>query len=367
MTLKEHIDDIRNELEHRQFTNETAVRLGIIDPLLKELGWPTSKTQVVFPEYTVERGKVDYALCHPPATPRIFIEAKQVGKLDGAERQLFEYAVHQGVRVAILTDGRKWVFFYPPGEGTYEERKVVELDLLMGDREENAYRLNRYLNYESVRTGNAFLSIEEDYRNFSRQRELAQRLPEVWHKILEERNQILLQLLIEDTKKVCRYIPTEEEVLAFLESLTTEPQEEHVSPMHVPPVPLADSQTQVLDQEEHVSPMPVSTPEPKRSPRRTRLVVTMPDGERIERPLIKDTFVEVIEKLGIEKVAALDIIRRRIPLVSASEYPSRSQRQSGSYYIYTGATTKDKRRDLMKIAKGLGLEDKLKVEIVPKE
>ena len=38
MTLKEHIDDIRNELEHQQFTNETAVRSGIIDPLLKELG-----------------------------------------------------------------------------------------------------------------------------------------------------------------------------------------------------------------------------------------------------------------------------------------------------------------------------------------
>ena len=365
MTLIEHIDDIRNELEHQQFTNETAVRSGIIDPLLKELGWPTSKTQVVFPEYTVVRGKVDYALCHPPATPRIFIEAKQVGKLDGAERQLFEYAVHQGVRVAILTDGRKWVFFYPPGEGTYEERKVIELDLLMGDREENAYHLNRYLNYESVRTGNAFLSIEEDYRNFSRQRELAQHLPEVWHRILEEKNQVLLQLLIEDTKKVCRYIPTEEEVLAFLESLTTEPQEEHVSPMHVPPVPLADSQTQVLDQEDHVSPMPVSTPEPKRSPRRTRLVVTMPDGETVECPKIRDTFVEVIEKLGIEKVAALDISRQKIPLVAVSKYPDLYQKLSGSYYILTDTTTIDKKRDLMKIAKGLGVE--LNVEIIPKE
>ena len=323
------------------------------------------KTQVVFPEYPVEGQRVDYALCHPLATPRIFIEAKQVGKLDGAERQLFKYAVHQGVRVAILTDGRKWVFFYPPGEGTYEERKVVELDLLMGDCQENAYRLNRYLNYESVQTGGAFVAIEEDYRNFSRQRELARHLPEVWHKLLEEKNQVLMQLLIEDMKKVCRYLPTEEEVLAFLESLTTKPQEKHVSLMHVPPVLLADGQTQALDQEESVPPMPVSTPEPKRSPRRTRLVVTMPDGEIVECPKIKDTFVEVIEKLGVEKVAALDIVRRKIPRVTASEYPGRSQRQSGSYYIYTGATTQDKRRDLMKIANGLGVE--LKVEIIPKE
>lgn len=359
MTLKEHIDDIRNELENQQFTNETAVRSGIIDPLLKELGWPVLKTQIVFPEYQVEGRRVDYALCHPLATPRIFIEAKQVGRLDGAERQLFAYAVHQGVRVAILTDGRKWVFFYPLGEGTYEERKVVELDLLMGNRDEIAHRLNRYLNYESVQTGKAFAAIEEDYRNFSRQRELARHLPEVWCKLLEEKNQILLQLLIEDMKKVCRYLPTEEEVLAFLESLTTQPQEEHT-----PPVPFVDSQTQDLDQEEHVRPMPVSTPKPKRSPRRTRLVVTMPDGGTVECAKIRDTFVKVIEKLDVEKVAALDIIRRKIPLVTASEYPGRSQRQSGSHYIYVGATTKDKRRDLLKIAEGLAIE--LKVEIIPK-
>ncbi|MDE0327036.1 MAG: hypothetical protein OXN27_24180 [Candidatus Poribacteria bacterium] len=365
MTLKEHIDDIRNELVNQQFTNETAVRSGIIDPLLKELGWPMLKTQVVFPEYPVEGQRVDYALCHPLATPRIFIEAKQVGKLDGAERQLFKYAVHQGVRVAILTDGRKWIFFYPLGEGTYEERKVVELDLITRNSEENANLLNRYLNYESVQTGDAFVAIEEDYRNFSRQRELARHLPEVWHKLLEEKNRVLLQLLIVDMKKVCRYLPTEEEVLAFLENLTTEPQEERVPPIHVPPVPLADSQIQGLDQEEHVPPMHVSTPEPKRSQRRTRLVVTMPDGEIIECPKIKDTFFEVIEKLGVEKVAALDIVRRKIPRVTASEYSGRSQTKSGEYYIYTGGTTIDKKRDLMKIAKGLGVE--LKVEIIPKE
>lgn len=358
MTLKEHIDNIRNELVNQQFTNETAVRSGIIDPLLKELGWPMLKTQVVFPEYPVEGQRVDYALCHPLATPRIFIEAKQVGKLDGAERQLFKYAVHQGVRVAILTDGRKWIFFYPLGEGTYEERKVVELDLITRNSEENANLLNRYLNYESVQTGDAFVAIEEDYRNFSRQRELARHLPEVWHKLLEEKNRVLLQLLIEDMKTVCRYLPTEEEVLAFLESLTTESGEARV--------PLADSQTQGLDQEEHVSAIHVSTPKPKRSLQWTKLVVTMPNGEIIECPKIRDTFFEVIEKLGVEKVAALGIIRSKVPLVSDSEYPAGySNRQSGSHYIYVGATTQDKKRDLMKIAKGLGVE--LKVEIIPKE
>ena len=231
------------------------------------------------------------------------------------------------------------------------------MDLVIGDRAESANFLNRYLSYESVQTNEAFAAIREDYENFSRQRELARHLPKVWHKLLKEKNQVLLQLLIEDMKTVCRYLPTEEEVLAFLESLTTESGEARV--------PLADSQIQGLDQEDHVSAIHVSTPEPKRSQRRTRLVVTMPDGEIIECPKIKDTFFEVIEKLGVEKVAALDIVRRKIPRVTASEYSGRSQTKSGEYYIYTGGTTIDKKRDLMKIAKGLGVE--LKVEIIPKE
>ena len=353
MTLKKHIDDIRNELERQQFMNETAVRLGIIDPLLKELGWPTSKTQIVFPEYKVGGGMVDYALCHPPATPRIFIEAKQVGKLDGAERQLFEYAVHQGVRVAILTDGQKWSFFYPPGEGTYEERKVVELNLITGDSEKSANFLNRYLNYESIQSGDAFEAIEQDYRKFSRQRELDQRLPEIWHKIVQEKNQVLLQIVIEDAKKVCRNTPTEDEVLAFLQSLTAESQKDFV-----PSIQVEDAVPSV-----HVPPAP--DPKPKRSLQWTKLVVTMPDGERIERPVMRDTFVEVIEKLGVERVAVLDISRQGIPIVAVSKYPNCTQRPSGSYYILVDMATHDKKRDLMKIAKGLGVE--LKVEILPKE
>ena len=351
MALEEHIDNIRNGLERRQFTSETAVRQGIINPLLEQLGWPTSKTQIVFPEYPVEGGKVDYALCHPPETPRIFIEAKQHGKLDGAERQLFGYTVHQNVRIAILTDGQKWIFFYPPGEGTYEERKVIELDLLTGDSAESANFLSRYLSYESVQTGEAFAAIREDYENFSRQRELARHLPKVWHRILEEKNQVLLQLLIEEMKKVCKYTPREKEVLAFLKGLKSVPQEYPILPTHVSSVPPV-----------HVP--PVSDPQRKKSLQWTRLVVTMPDGEIIERSKIRDTFFEVIEKLGVEKVAALGIIRSKIPLVSDSEYPDYTQRQSGSHYIYVAATTQDKKRDLMKIAKGLGVE--LKVEIIPK-
>ena len=131
MELKEHIDDIRNRLEQKRFPNETAVRQGIVDRLLSALGWQTLDTQRVSPEYRIGGGRVDYALCHPPGKPIVFIEVKRVGNIEGAERQLFEYAFHEGVPILILTDGQKWRFFHPAGSGNYQERLVRELDLIV--------------------------------------------------------------------------------------------------------------------------------------------------------------------------------------------------------------------------------------------
>ncbi|MDE0686490.1 MAG: type I restriction enzyme HsdR N-terminal domain-containing protein [Candidatus Poribacteria bacterium] len=130
MTLKEHIDDISRRLEQNIFKSEAAVRQGIVDPLLRSLGWPTDDTLVVFPEYPVGSGQVDYALCHPSSTPRVFIEAKQVGNIKGAEEQLFGYDSRIRVPIAVLTDGREWQFFRPTGEGTWVVRDIICVYLL---------------------------------------------------------------------------------------------------------------------------------------------------------------------------------------------------------------------------------------------
>ena len=116
MTLKEHIDDICNNLVKQVFTSEALVSEGIVRRLLDALGWPRFNPQVVIPEYPVEGGRVDFALCHPPSKPLVFIEVKQVGKIEGAEKQLFEYAFHKGVPVVILTDGKEWYFSTQAGK-----------------------------------------------------------------------------------------------------------------------------------------------------------------------------------------------------------------------------------------------------------
>ncbi len=152
-TLKEHIDNIRKHLEQKIFKSETAVRQGVVDPILRSLGWPTENTQIVFPEYPVGGGRVDYALCAPLGDPRVFIEAKQVGRsLEEAEAQLSGYYSYVRVRIAIATDGNRWRFFHLSGEGGWNP-EVCELDIVTGDSKEIRAYLDRHLNYELICSG----------------------------------------------------------------------------------------------------------------------------------------------------------------------------------------------------------------------
>ena len=337
MTLNEHLDDIRNDLRRGTFANEASVSQGIVLRLLHALGWPYN-TQVVIPEYPVEGRRVDFALCHPASKPLVFIEVKQVGQIKGAERQLFEYAFHTGVPIAILTDGREWHFFQPGGQGDYTERRVYKLDLTETENEESLKRLNRYLNYELIRTGESIRAIEDDYRIVSKQRHIEISLPEAWSKLVEEADEFLLDVMAEKTESLCGYKPTGEQVLAFLKDLDREGP--HSREVPAPPID-------------------------KKALR--QLVVTMPNGEKIAHRVGADTFVEVIEKLGIEKVKDLGDKVRRSPLIltSKSDKPNLSQRKSGRYYIITHGTAGTKKKILEKIASELGV--RLQIEIVSKD
>ena len=90
----------------------------------------------------------------------------------------------------------------------------------------------------------------------------------------------------------------------------------------------------------------------------------MSNGEVIEREDGNVTFSDVIEKLGIERVIDLEIIRNSIPLISTSKDPERAQHQRGKYYIVSGLSAKNMKRTLDQIAEKLKID--LKVELVDK-
>ena len=237
--LEKDIGEIRENLRTESYPNESAVRQGIVQRLLGSLGWPIYDPQVVYPEYTLEGGRVDYALCHPASKPRIFIEVKQVGQSDGAEQQLFEYAshmFHMGVQLAVLTDGREWSFFLPARAGSYAERRIYKLNLVEHDVARSVQKFERYLRYEAVRSEEAFIAAQEDYRDIVREREIHEALPKAWTKLVAEENEYLIDAVAECVDDLCGHRPTPDTVASFLRTL--QPGRRALSPPAHPPAPL---------------------------------------------------------------------------------------------------------------------------------
>ncbi len=217
MAIADHIEKVRHGLREGKFTSEAAVSQGILLPALHALGWPVFDTSIVIPEFSVEGRRVDYALCHPENRPSVFIEVKKVGLSEGADRQLFEYAFHLGVPMAILTDGQEWSFYLPGEQGRYDERRVYKLDLLERDVSEAKSRLNKYLSYGNVCSGAALKAARSDYQNVARVRIIETHLPKAWEGLLKDQDSLLLDLLAEKVEDLCGYKPDLDACSQFLE------------------------------------------------------------------------------------------------------------------------------------------------------
>ena len=216
MSLSQHIENVHLGLAAGRYSSKAAVSQGIVLRLLQALGWPTYDTQIVCPEFGLTGKRVDYALCHPSNKPVAFIEVKQRGKSNGAEKQLFEYAFHDGIQMAILTDGQEWNFFLPAEQGSYAERRVYKLDIVEREISESVARLERYLSYTRVISGEAIAAAREDYKNVSRVRQMQSTLPEAWTKLVKEEDELLLELLADTVESLCGFKPDVDTVAQFL-------------------------------------------------------------------------------------------------------------------------------------------------------
>lgn len=216
MGIEQEINAIRVGIKTGRFSNEASVSQGVVLRLLNALGWPTYDTDAVWPEYSLGGRRVDYALCSPPSKPIAFIEVKQLGQSDGAERQLFEYAFRAGVPMAILTDGQEWNFFLPGEQGDYGERRVYKLDIVGRDINECVERLNRYLSYSDIASGAAIEAARADYRNASRDRQMLAMLPKAWGQLVADADESLLDMLADRVESLCGFRPGPDTVAAFL-------------------------------------------------------------------------------------------------------------------------------------------------------
>ena len=222
--LEPTIDMIVGNIRAQKFANETAVREAIVMPVLAALGWEILDPDIVYREYKIRNRRVDYGLIAVGTTPTIIVEVKAIGQISGGDKQLFEYAFHEGVPMAVLSNGREWSFYLPGEHGSYEDRRVYKLDLLERGLGEACQMLRRYLEFERVKSGKAMEAARNDYRNASQKRQAEDTIPRAWQDIIKEPDELLIELLVEKTESICGFRPEVEQIENFIvETLVEKP------------------------------------------------------------------------------------------------------------------------------------------------
>ena len=199
--------------------SEAQVSQGPVRSILQALGWDTFDVDIVVPEFTVGKRRVDYALKANPATTDVFLEIKAPGKADDvADQQLFEYAFHEGVPFAVLTDGRVWNFYLPSGQGNYQDRRLFKLDIVERELSEACERLQRYLNFERTKKGLARSDAVKEYEDGFQKAKVKASIPKVWQDMLMEADDFLCDVLIEAVEAEVGQRPLREDVTIYLRS-----------------------------------------------------------------------------------------------------------------------------------------------------
>ena len=217
------IEQIRQNLREFAYPNEASISHGIVTPVLQALGWNRADPRQLVPEYTVGRGRVDFALLGAGRKPTVFLEVKKNSFREAADQQLFEYAFHEGVPLCVLTNGAEWSFYLPGGQGSYDDRRVYHLQIDGRSTEECEQVLTRYLQRERVCSGHAYEDAQRDYRAAASRREATSALPLAWHHLLEEPDSTIMSLLSDRAESLCGFAPPEEDVIAFLVALSKGP------------------------------------------------------------------------------------------------------------------------------------------------
>lgn len=349
--LKENLTDIQLKLEKREFPNKQAISQGIVLRILNLLGWQIYDTQVVIPEYFVQGKRVDFALCSPSQKPIIFIEVKQQGRIAGADEHLFNYAFHQEIPFAIVTDGSEWHFYLPAEVGSIEESIFCELDILNREVSDSALKLDRYLNFENIKNGTALESARKDFKDASKARQIKKNIPTAWEKLLNDKDQLLLDLISEKVESLCGFQPESEMTLDFLQSLTSSKNQFSVESK--PFLKFGVGENKVSNQ---------SVSNKFKTKIRKKIKVIFPDGEEFLDNTVTYTFCKTILKIGVNKVKELGVIFAGSDLISEERPPLAFLQIGANLFISTHSNTQQKFNVLNQINEILNLG--LKIELI---
>ena len=129
------IEELKSRIKMHRGTlseNESRTRAALIDPLLRTLGWDVSDPELVTPEYSTGKGRVDYALLKEKRHPVAIFEAKKLGESlssDNHRDQMIGYAIKEGIVYAGLTNGNDWELYDVFEKVALNQKRILDISI----------------------------------------------------------------------------------------------------------------------------------------------------------------------------------------------------------------------------------------------
>ena len=201
--IKSFIDELKSNKKLPTF-DEASTKQAVVLRLLSFLGWDIFNVEEVYPDFSTNSSNISYAL-RIRNTNKVFIEVKRVHKkLDPYQRDLVNLASRDGVNLAILTNGITWWFYLVSASGNWKQKWFHSIDLLKQKTDVFIPNLIDLLSKDKVSKGQSLRAAKTLFQK-KRQKLAADFLPEAWNLILTQPNKIFVELLSEQTEKLCRY------------------------------------------------------------------------------------------------------------------------------------------------------------------
>lgn len=242
--MSDSIAQAVSEIKHTRVLSkldEASVKQGIVLRLFQLAGWDVFDLSEVLPEYAVGTRRVDYAL-KTGTTNRVFVEVKRPSEsLEDNQQQLLDYCFQQGVKLAVLTNGRTWWLYLPLHEGSWEQRRFLTIDLESQEPPTVESRFNTFLSRAAVSSGSAVDAAEELIRSLQTTETIEETLPKAWQELLTKPDELLVDLVSAETERICGFKPDNDMVKHFLARITSA---HPTPPAAVPPSQATPKQVQ---------------------------------------------------------------------------------------------------------------------------
>ena len=269
------IDELKANKKLSTF-DEASTKQAVVLRLLSFLGWDIFNVEQVYPDYSANSSNVSYAL-RIKNTNKVFIEVRRVhAKLDNHQKSLVNLASREGVNLAVLTNGIIWWFYLVSANGSWQRKWFYSIDLLKQKPDTFVPNLIDLLTKTKVAKGQSIKAAKSLYQR-KRQKLAANFLPEAWNQIISQPNKIFVELLSDQTEKLCRYKVDAKSIQKFLDKHMDNWLVKNVSSTGAAP-PSATMATDILELDDELS-----QAKPKTSSRKKTVEVSQSfEGKSIE-------------------------------------------------------------------------------------